>query len=386
MLSNIVIDGRLALGLLKEAINSGHLSLISPETDFEQEQVRSVGREIQRSRCGKTALFFALLADVVYIDGGNFGWQIFRNRADDNLDNLRSRLLLDHVSPEFEVFSKPVDSSSNYIFESIYELCPEEMAELFCQLEPLIWQSYRENYSPIKRVDEVAVLEHIKSHPHIISLQQSSVDSSEFDAGFADSLAVNPPSLLSNCDFNYVAALAYTTIIKGRVAICRVKEANKRKASLPIPGLTLFRSHRRSAPPSIVKAQDAMTGVRLFFDEIQHWPVVETLDDVIRIRQKREFIEFRENLMRWVSNLASGDLEDHNKHRREIRRAHRALARAVVCRKMGGIFTYLGLPMFIIDFLTGIPALGAAMTISGVGAQIGGDLWEGKNRWVVIGT
>src|SRR5205807_1939460 len=105
---------------------------------------------------------------------------------------------------------------------------------------------------------------------------------------------------------------------------------------------------------------EIIASVRIFLDEIKWIPVLNSIDDVFRLRQHRSFVDFRNNLARWTEAMLSGDANEESRLRKEIGKSNKALRRITACTAASQIFTYLAIPLTMFDMLVapvfGLPA------------------------------
>jgi hypothetical protein len=112
---------------------------------------------------------------------------------------------------------------------------------------------------------------------------------------------------------------------------------------------------------------------------VEYFPVIDSLSDVLRLRNDRRIVDFRENLRHWADALLRSDSSEEEKIRREIRKSNKALHSLTRWKKAGTLITYLALPLSI------VPHLGLPLTIMGAAFQLYVDAVEWRNRWLMIG-
>ena len=386
MWKSVLLETDLALGLLKSAIRSGHVALARPETGVEKSQIDDVARQIDRSRTEQQALTYCLLGDRVYMDG--VCWSIFRNLdIDDNPEAIASRPLLESLAPELREFVNTTDSGSNNFLTS-YQKPDQELANMFSAAEPLIWKSFRK--AGIERKTLRFALDLFVLAPELMSVWNNS--SSRFGASsrFREAvLAVAEEQIgrnLSGDEGTHLAAVAGIAITKGFVAVNKVIEAQERNAIYPVVGLTTGRDRIHDIPAYFKahRSSDLIAATKVFLDEIEYWPVIRDIDDLLRIRSVDGFLQFRNTLRRWVDAAVCGDNSRQLAIRHDIKKANAALRRSATCAKIGRWFTYLGLPIAALDALT-LPIFGASLTVAGFGLQALGDALHRKGRWIIVG-
>ncbi len=378
------------LSILKAALAAGHIALINAETASEEQQLTDLRTAIHRSRSQSNALLFSLLADEVYLDGVNIGWHIFEDL--NNEDDSTSRIAIKSATPEFQSFVKLTDSGPNYWRSGLVHADSKEVANRLAGLEPLIWRSVSRRTKRSDRLmtrDELRhALDTLVRRPELIDMEREMVDGQQFDAfareAFRQIRGQNAPTIELA---NGIGALCRVTITKGFVASNAVHEATIRRAIYPVNGLTFGRNRRRadiSKPFGTHDSDEVIAAARLFLEEIEYWPIAQDFLDVLRIRCDRHFVTFRDSIRNWVSALLNGDTSEEQRLRREIAKANKSMRRATTCSRIGGIFTYLGRPLIILDALT-IPAFGTPVTVAGFGLQAYADWLKSKTRWLIVG-
>jgi hypothetical protein len=122
----------------------------------------------------------------------------------------------------------------------------------------------------------------------------------------------------------------------------------------------------------------------VFLDEIKWIPEIASIDDLFALRQQPSFIEFRSHLANWTAALISGDAREEAKIRKNIQKINSALRRVTACSRAGRFFTYVGIPMFILDMLVA-PVFGLPATVAGFALQGYSDWLKKQHSWVMIG-
>lgn len=118
---------------------------------------------------------------------------------------------------------------------------------------------------------------------------------------------------------------------------------------------------------------------KIVLREVEYFPVVDSLSDVLRLRSDKRIVDFRENLIRWATALHNSDATEEKKLRREIEKSNRALRSIHPLKKVGAYMTYLALPLSI------VPELGFPLTALSVAIQLYTDVVGWRNRWLMVG-
>jgi hypothetical protein len=176
------------------------------------------------------------------------------------------------------------------------------------------------------------------------------------------------------------------TIVKGRVAAQQMLKVEQLNAVFPIDHLSFGRDRYpdRTKRFGQFKSEELIAAARLFLQEVRYWPLLRDFNDVLRMRQHRDFKTFRDYMRQWTAALILGDVKEEARIRKEIQSVNKALSRATKCADIGGLITYVGLPLMIIDMFLG-PVFGTPLTVAGFGLQTYSDWVKRTNRWMVIG-
>jgi hypothetical protein len=110
--------------------------------------------------------------------------------------------------------------------------------------------------------------------------------------------------------------------------------------------------------------------VNSFRDSGLYLPDTSDLRTVLQLRMSPEVKQFRQMLWHWVDLLKEGDVSHEHLVRKEVRRANDLMRRKVKCRKVGDLLLYMSLPSLVLDGLLGIPAIGTAISLAGLGFKL----------------
>ena len=387
MWESVFLDGHLARAFYKSALQTSTISLISPESESEKQQLSDILRDINRSRMVNTVLAYCLLGERVYIDPPPLGNTVFFNLGDIDKAHI-NRNFIETWSPELSEFIEPTKSHLNYLYSGAHDTNSRERANLIASMEPLIWKSFRDTDVNFYRDDLRKCLDLLLANPSLINLRKNPDLKDFFDDEVANTANLLwPEKALSQSDIRFFAAMLYLTMTKGNVAANHVFEAQKRNALYPVHNLSLGRTrYRKNAQPFPgVSSEDITAAVGIFLDEIEWWPKLDNITQVIRLRNHSQFKEFRSILTEWADAVTRGDNKQQQKIRNDIRRANRALRRVIPCHKCGRFLTYLGIPLVLVDLFLG-PIFGTPVTVCGFAIQGYADWLRRKHRWMLIST
>lgn len=79
-------------------------------------------------------------------------------------------------------------------------------------------------------------------------------------------------------------------------------------------------------------------------DEIKYIPKIESIDDLLRLREKKEIKRFREVLFEWKSLMNNGDIELAEKIRSDIVKANKEISNLNKWKIVDNWFYYLAVP------------------------------------------
>lgn len=383
--SNVFLTGRLARSFLKSAVKTGHIKLISPQTKNEVDDLKYLKMILNRSRLERVALYYALLFERVIIDIGAWGAcsQVWKS---DDPHSCRSAI--ETTSEDFTQFVQITDAISKQI-SRWYDMNETEKVNMYALCEPLIWNSWKRFGSErINRQVLRDVLDFFVLSPEIPRIIHN------IKYPYPKNLSklramLEPFSFKYNLDADAISFFLSTisvTYIKGAVAAEQVLEAQTYGAVYPVYGLTFGRNRLgvQQGQLRTIKHENLVGSIRLFLKEIEYFPILRNLDDVLRLKEHKDFVTFRTMLNRWIEAFTKGDSVEEQKIRKEIRSANHALRRSAQCESIGQFFVYLAIPLVAIDAIIG-PFLGTPLSLAGFGIQAYSDWLKSKNRWLIIG-
>lgn len=377
MWSSVLLSHSLAGALLKCAIKQGHVRTISPQTRSEGRQIGQYLGQLFRTRCDREALQCAILAENIYLD--DFDQPIFKHLWSDK--SLECRSVIGHVSPDFKSFVRFTDSSRNNA-KTLY-VDVNRRAALYSAIEPMIWRSFHKTRPAIGRSTLRDALAIIAIRPDIIRV---------WDFRKAKPIVRQvliehwPDSRIDRATVDVLQWTCHDAVTKGSIAANILEEAARRNAVYAAFGFS-FGAHPAATATRRFRAfgsDHIVASIRLFLDEIQYWPLVESFDDLLRLRSDKRFGQFRSILSMWVDAILTNGVSAEAHLRRDISSANQSLRKATACARVGRWFTYLGLPLAVLDNLV-FPVFGTLASIVGVALQAYADWNVGKSQWICIG-
>jgi hypothetical protein len=386
MWDTILLSHKLAVSVVKGALSTGHMKLQTPQTASGNEELKKTVRFIRTSRSDAAAFTYCLLAEEIYLDGMfHGGWDMCESIGDD-VESVRLTPLVQNVSDEFNSFIRFTNSGSVRNFLSVQHSFKDTSAaaNMINELEPLIWRSFtRRSDNGVSRPELRSVLDILVLEPDLIRLH-SVLGSTAFKRQFSlrcHTFGITEPGVVKRLE-----AICWVAITKGEVAANQMLEVERLDALFPVDHLSYGRNRSpdRRTSFGLCKSEELIAATRLFLKEIQYWPVLKDFEDVLRLKQHQDFRVFRDHLRQWTRAIVSGDIRGEAAARKEIEAANKSLSRAATCTKIGGLATYIGLPLTIVDMFIG-PVFGTPLTVAGFGMQAYADWVKKANRWMIIG-
>ena len=383
--SNVFLTGPLARSFLKSAVKTGHIALISPQTNKELDDLKYLKTILNRSRLERVALYYALLFEKVIIDIGAWG---AGSRVWKSDDPNSCRSAIETTSEDFTQFVQITEALSKQITRW-HDTNETEKVNMYALCEPLIWNSWKRvgseriNRQVLRDVLDFFVLS--PEMPRIIH---------DIKYPYPKNLSklramLEPLSFKYNLDadtIRYFLSTISVTYIKGAVAAEHVLEAQTYGAVYPVYGLTFGRNRLgvQEGQLRTIKHENLVGSIRLFLKEIEYFPILRNLDDVLRLKEHKDFVTFRTMLNRWIEAFTKGDSFEEQKIRKEIRSANHALSRSAQCESIGRFFVYIAIPLVALDAIIG-PFLGTPLSLAGFGVQAYSDWLKTKNKWLLVG-
>jgi hypothetical protein len=117
-----------------------------------------------------------------------------------------------------------------------------------------------------------------------------------------------------------------------------------------------------------------------------HMPKIQTIEQVLRLREDKRINKFREKILEWATLLSIGDVDSEKKIRTELKEANKELSKIETAQKLSTISTILSVPAFFADlFITG-GAIGGSLMASSIGVLYYQHSKKKKYEWLLFGT
>lgn len=97
-------------------------------------------------------------------------------------------------------------------------------------------------------------------------------------------------------------------------------------------------------------------------NEIQYIPQVDSMEDVLRLRERSEIIRFREVLNEWKNLLNIGEFNLAEKMRIDISKSNKEILKLDKWRKVDKWLYYLSVPTMFIPYVSNIVTIGSTYT------------------------
>lgn len=398
-ISAAFLVGSLGRAFIKQCISTKAFRLATPENDFEREQIFDVRKDINRARCDFTSLIYAIMFDKIIIDDTILlGNHLFESRSvEDSSARPLVEAILHELSTWFSIESgalERVDYLSDVgtgklppVLKGVHEASEKEQATFMSLIEPILWHRLKALRKKKLITREILrdILDLLILRPEIISIRDSIVAGEEEKIPTTYLKPLFFKYHMDEISIRYFRNMIYTVLVKSGVALTQLRIAIKHSAVMPIPSLTFGKNRNLSKYLNAIKKDNVTVGIRLLLDEVEYWPVVHNLNDVLRLREKPYMQEFRNFLRQWVHAIEIGDKKEESKLGSEIRAANLSLKRTTKCRKVGRIMVYIAIPFIVLDAIW-LPVFGPSLGLAGFGLQVYADKLMGKHRWITVCT
>lgn len=156
---------------------------------------------------------------------------------------------------------------------------------------------------------------------------------------------------------------------------------------IPIKGniVSIGSTESRKSDLSTKELQSTYAVYKIIMEEIQYLPKLNTIEDVLRLRDDKRISDFREAVNGWAQALANGEYKQMYQLRDDIRESSSEFKRLSTYQKIGGWITYAALPFVGLDLYTGFP-IGSVLTLVSGLTQFKRSRTLEKNKWLLIGA
>ena len=392
---NIFFVDSLAIKFLHHCYDEGLLTLASPETEDEKSQIDHFKNSVMSGPLTHDVLHYCLIADRIVVSPSRVSLHLFSSLSDESIENnsvterptiagieanLASQLDLIDPSDEFWRHEKFAVGGQHPLNRGQY-MNPKEKAHVFKALEPLIWYRSSEYLKRcgLTRSFLTILLDVFIAEPNAIDCIQNEVPLSRDAMTFIQRrLKVSAEDIV-----RYFIAPAEIIVTKAAVAAAWARASIRYSAALPIPNIKLKQLDVTNELTNLaIRPDQTIATVALFLKEVEFWPKVQTIKDVLRLKSDPSMKEFQFLIKTWCASIALGDTDTEAKVRSEISKANRSLAKLHKCQTLSRFLTYSSVPFI---FAQGwLQSLGTGVTIVSVAAQAYFDRLSTKRRWALL--
>ncbi|EMK3511174.1 hypothetical protein V8094_003657 [Vibrio parahaemolyticus] len=394
MWNNVLLTDSYGSSIIKAGLKSGDLTFSNPDSQFEKQQIETVKQQINRCRLESDSLLYSLLFNSVILDANTFGGGYIIDDSDDP-ENFEMKPMFQGLSEGFSSLFKvtnPLSEAFRYSNGKKHHdvnLASDEVDRiaLYQLLEPYVWSRVSKlGRDKVTRNVMNEILATLSNSPEVLSSVKNRALSSDKDYEFFDNkfnaFWKSYPRDRKNVQyFHHMISLLDT---KASVAVARVQEAQRLNAALPIKNITNRQSDLSTIKGLKGENGDFLVSAKVVLNEFKYFPVLNSISDVLKLKEDRDFEEFRTFVNKWVSAVSTGDRSTEKLLRQEIEKANKSISKAHRCQKIGRIATYMGIPVSIFDLMLG-SQVGIGLTCGGVLAQSYADKVMSKERWLLIG-
>jgi hypothetical protein len=130
---------------------------------------------------------------------------------------------------------------------------------------------------------------------------------------------------------------------------------------------------------------DTQIAVAIYFNEALLIPRIQTVEDVIRLREDHNIRYFREKIFSWSEKLRTGEFSSEDAIRREIREANEAMKKLEKWKTISMWTTYISVGLDVLGFLLRLPLTLVSTTPLGLGLEVANKWKERRYRWLLLG-
>ena len=124
---------------------------------------------------------------------------------------------------------------------------------------------------------------------------------------------------------------------------------------------------------------------KIILDEIQFMPKLNSIEDVLRLRNDKRIIDFREAIKHWSEILTEGEVDIEAKLRLDINKSNNEFKSFQQYEKISGWATYVSLPFIVVDLFSGVP-IGSILTAVSGAYQFKASKVKKKYSWLLLGN
>lgn len=201
-------------------------------------------------------------------------------------------------------------------------------------------------------------------------------------------------SLCSNFDNNVNIFVA--TVLGTENELRHLKILLEFSAEYSLPALTDSISVTRSSMEDIRGLENIKNceynqiALGIFFeDELRPvLPTISSIKDVIRLREDKRIVDFRNKILEWDSELKTGEINLYDM-KKEMMDANKAIKSIGKCERVGTWITVTSLPISVALAIFGMPfgsTIGIATSLASFGVACTSELLKRNYNWYLFGT
>ncbi|MBT5304619.1 MAG: hypothetical protein HOL31_06000 [Candidatus Scalindua sp.] len=383
----MILDGEYVHALLGAAYAAGYVTVSDAVSDEEASSAESYLSSVAKSRLRRRALEMLVFYDKVYLADYHEALDIKKLKSDG----------LIYVNETFSGAALKHIESMAYDGKQLKEITEERLA-LKQTLLPFIRPFLKElllTHGLRGRRGQSKDNSDIGKHIAIATCNAAvgELATGEFIPAFRKSLLSLPgifseetadaviERMYNNREFyeevNFWRMSCHFELEKARIMLQTSSALN-----LPFVSNRLWFHKRKSRLGDSQSGKNMSTAFRLcqlsMSEEIGYAPVVESLQDVLRLREDERLKRFRDVLLEWSIEVRSGREVAEKRIRGDIKKANQELKKLAKWRKTSRWLCYFSLPLAVLPYISTITNL------SSVACQMFIDRKEGMYGWMGI--
>ena len=143
----------------------------------------------------------------------------------------------------------------------------------------------------------------------------------------------------------------------------------------------------KSLREQVVRGNDLMQLVKVYFHEVPLRPRLRCLEDFLRIRETPSVKRWREVMHEFHREMRSGNQDGILKLKKEFSLASSDLGRAAKLEQSSGWATVLSVPVAVVEALVGLPPIaGITVAVLGSAFSVSASRRRLMNSWVALGN
>jgi hypothetical protein len=116
------------------------------------------------------------------------------------------------------------------------------------------------------------------------------------------------------------------------------------------------------------------------------FPRIQSIEQVLRLREDKRIIKFREKILEWTEYLSEGDIKSEERVRKDIRKANKELSKINTAQKVSTFSTILSVPAFFADLIFSGGAIGGTLLVGSIGSLCYEYTKKKQYEWLLFGT